>query len=628
MAARYTLPFTLTLIGASLYVHADDNTPLPDIVVTAARVAQPPREVIGDVSVISSADIQAHAGETLPQLLASQPGVQMVSNGGAGQPASLFLRGASAQQSVILIDGMRFTSATTGIAALQALSLDQIDHIEILRGPAGGLYGADAIGGVIQIFTRQGGAKTQAGAMLAGGNDGQAQARANLSGTAAGTRYALSAGHEESRGVEPLQHPGAHSSNAGGYYNNNGTLNLSHDWNANHQLSGSITGARSTSHYDNAFSQLSSGAYDYRTKASDISGQILAQDRWNKNWTSRVQLGASIDDGFDYSPVADYDYTKPTDHSDDINRIKTMNRQLSWQNDIAVGPGILSATAETLEQRVSGDTAYNHSRRLVNSVQAGYLLHIGAWQGQLDVRNDHNSQYGSHNSGTALLAWQFNADWQWGSSIGTGFRAPTFNELYYPGFGNPTLKPEQSVDVDTFLRFSHGPWAGRLTAFQNRERNLLQYDPTPSLQYPYGTTANVGRAIIRGFSLQGDWQGQQWSAGAHIDGLRAYDEADDGNLDKQLPRRAQLSGGAYVGVKGQQWHARAELQSQGRRYDDTGNTLTLGGYTVGNVLTGWQLSPHWSLSASVNNALNKHYEPAYGYNSLPRTYLLALNAQM
>lgn len=622
---------------ASLGAHAAESeivTELPETVITAARVPQSQREVLGDVTLITRKDLEAQRGQTLVDVLSAQPSIQFASNGGVGKATSVYLRGANASHTLVLIDGMRYGSATTGAASLQHLPLEQIDHIEILRGAAASLYGSDAIGGVIQVFTRQGGKTPRAAVEVGLGSNNTREANAQVAASVGDTRYALGVAHNETDGINVIRNPAnpSYYPDRDGYRNTSASLAVSHKLNVENEVGANLLFSKSNNHFDSYVLDSSwnsvAQSYDYREEGRQGAASVWSRHQLAQNWTARLQAGFSTDDSENFAPVS------ATDLSDKKTRFTTRQTQLGWQNDILVGPGTATLGLETLEQRVAGSTAYPIDQRRINSLLGGYLVRLGEWNLQANVRNDDNSQFGNHTSGQAGASWQFLPAWQAGGNIGTGFRAPSFNDLYYPddGFGNhgnPNLKPEKSLNREVFIRYQQQALQAGLTLFKNRVSNLIDWAPVDASN-PYGAwqPSNVGRAMLRGASLQSSWQGQVFSVGGNYDWLDARDISGGSNDGKRLIYRAKHSGMVYAGIKQGAWQTRAELKMVGQRYSNAANTTDLGGYSVMNLATTWQFARDWQLNARLNNIFDKDYATAKDYAMPGRNVFVSLRWKM
>lgn len=605
------LPLLLAAAFSSSLLHAE-TTLLDEVVVTAARQPQTASAVLSDVTVIDREQIESFSNDGLAELLSQQAGIQLRGNGGAGKSSALYLRGASSNQIVVLIDGVRYGSATTGAPALQHMPLDQIDHIEILRGPAASLYGADAIGGAIQIFTRRGEGSLTPSVSVGYGSQNTLDTSASIAGQSGDNQFAFGLAYSRTDGISALASPGnaPYNTDKDGYENLSLSLSASHRINERNEFGGSLLMAWSENQYDNAWT---TAQYDYRDKSRNGAATIWTRNALTDIWTSKLQYGISLDDSDNYQLPSAWNAEKST--------FKTTQSQIGWQNDISLGAGTLLLALESLEQRISSTEQYAVDHRRINSILAGYQLQLGTFNLQVNGRSDDNSQFGRNNNGSAALAWQFASGWQLGTSFGTGFRAPTFNELYYPGYGNPDLKPEESRNTEAFLRYQSARLQAGVTAYHNRLTDLLQYNPVTY------TTDNIGKATLQGLTLNLAWEGEVFNAGGNLDWLDAVNTTPGSDYNKQLAYRSEFSGFAYAGVHGADWTTRLEVQGMGPRYDNPANTVKLAGYGLVNVAATWQLARDWSLNARVNNLLDKQYVQASGYGALGINGMLSLRWQ-
>ncbi|MGQ5522190.1 TonB-dependent receptor domain-containing protein [Chitinimonas sp. PSY-7] len=620
-------PFALSLLAASLQTLATSGIQQADtMVVTAARLPQAQNETIGDLTVLSRGDLDIFRGQMLAEVLPTQAGVQFTSNGGPGKSSSLFLRGANAGHTIVLIDGIRFGSATLGSASLQHMPVDQIERVEILRGAAASLYGSDAIGGVVQIFTRTGKQAKQSAINIGAGSHGSRNLSAHLGGEVNTTRYAIGLGHSKADGISSIANPSNlnYYADKDGYRNSNFSASVTHHIDDAHQLGASLLYAKVYSQYDgtvydNAFNPVAQ-AYDYRDRGEQGSMNIWSRLQVNDTWQTQLKFGSSIDKGTNYTPQA------YNDLSDKKRNLNTQQQTLSWQNEIKAGPGIATLGIETLQQKVSGDTAYSVSQRRINSLFTGYLAHLGQLRLQSNLRYDDNSQFGDHTSAQLGSSWQLNPTWQLGGNLGTGFRAPSFNDLYWPGSESPNLKPETAFNRELFTRFKTDNLQGSLTLYRNTVRDLIAWAPTAPGSANW-KPANIGRAQLTGATLSLDWQSKQWLAGGHLDWLDAKDASGTSSSGKQLARRARQTGTLYSGVKLGKVDTRLEVQAQGKRFDDAANKVRLAGYSLVNLAANWELTREWQLSARLNNVFDKDYVQVADYGTLGRNGLVSLRWQ-
>jgi len=510
------------------------------------------------------------------------------------------------------------------------LPLEQVDHIEILRGAAASLYGSDAMGGVIQIFTRQGGKATRAAVEAGFGTDGTRAANASVSGSVGATHYAIGFAHTQTDGINVSNNPTSSSyfPDRDGYRNSSVSASASHKINAENEIGASVLLAKAKNQRDgyvnDALWHAAAQQYDYRSESKQAATNLWSRHVLTEYWTARLQAGYSEDASNDFTPVSD------TDLSDVKASYITRQLQFGWQNDIRVGPGTATLGAETLEQRIASSEDYPVRQRRINSLLGGYLVKLGDWNLQTNLRNDDNSQFGNHTSGQAGASWQFLPAWQTGGNIGTGFRAPSFNDLYFPddGYGNkgnPSLKPETSLNREVFVRYQQGGVKAGLTLFRNRVSNLIEWAPVdPSDTWGAWQPSNVGHALLRGASFQTSWQGKMFNFGGSYDWLDARDKSDN----SQLTYRARQSGALYAGVKLADWQLRSELRLVGKRFTNTTNSQYVAGYGLVNLAANWQFARDWQLSARLNNVFDKDYVTVKDYAMPGRNVYVGLRWSM
>lgn len=614
MNTCFSKSYLLVLSALATMPALAEVTQLDDVVVTASRIAQPSRAVIADVTVVDRKELAAQGSSTLQDVLASQPGIQISNAGGPGKATSVFMRGTNNGQTLVLVDGMPFGSATLGSAALQNIPVSQIERIEILRGPAASLYGSGAIGGVIQIFTRQGSTGFNPSASVGYGNYNTLDANASVSGGTDSTRYALTVARYQTDGTNAIVNPKNTSFYADddGYSNTSLSFSAQHKINAEHQVGLSALGIWGENHYDGSILNKSwknvAQSYDYRDESFNGSGNVWLKSQFTPIWQSKLQAGVSVDDSKNFNPVSEKNYADVT------SKIKTEQNQLSWVNDLSVLGGNVILGLETLEQKVSGDTQFDVDQRRTNSGLVGYLVNYADFSLQLNGRSDDNSQYGRHNTGTVGLSYQINNDWVVGTSMGTAFKAPTFNDLYWPKQGNPNLKPEDSNSKEAFIRFATNKLQASVTAYYNKVNNLIAWAPTST-----GTwlPSNIGEAQLKGVTVTSDWQSDNLIAGFSYDYLNAEDAtAGSASYGKQLARRAKNSGVVYAGWQTPVWSARVEVEGHGQRYNDAANKQSLPGYGLTNITASYQFAKDWSVNARINNLFDKEYQTVKDYGSL------------
>lgn len=573
------------------------TTTLPPLVVTAARMPMPLSDLVADVTVIGQEEIRRSGAQSLAELLQRQPGVEIVQNGGPGSTSGVFLRGANAAHTLVLVDGLRVASASSGATALEAIPIEQIERIEILRGPSSSLYGADAVGGVIQVFTRRADAGVHANASAGYGTFGTGIASAGVSGGDERVHAGVEVGYRRSNGFNAIVNPAnfSYDPDRDGYRDASVTANLRATLAAGHDVLVQLLRSRLDNQFDGG------DAFDDRTITTLTAWQLALADRFAPGWQSRLAAGEGRDESVSRTGFGDFPF-------------RTRQRQYAWQNDLSSlpVPGRLAVALERREERVDTEPAFDVNRRDTNAITAVYALVTGAHAWQANLRHDHATQYGGRTTGALAYGYRIDAHWRVTASAGTAFKAPTFNDLYYPGFSNPALAPETARNVEAAL---HGAWTVRdaaieahLTAWRNRVHDLIVFECDASFAC---APQNVDDATLAGVSLAGDVARGDLRVHASADMQSPRDRAS-GHL---LPRRARRHGALTVLDRLGPVDVGAELVAASRRYDDAANTRAMGGYAIVNVTVEWPLSPSITAFVRADNVFDRHYELAADFST-------------
>ena len=588
--------FLQALAGASLALAtcaraADTPTfPAPETVVTAARVAQPIASTLQSVTVITPRDIANSGQSTLLGVLQRVGGVEIGANGGAGQPTGVFIRGANSSQTLVLIDGLRMGSATTGSAAFENLPLDQIERIEIVAGPLSGLYGSDAIGGVIQIFTKSASGVPGYAVSAGYGSYDTAKVSGSASFHTADYDIAATAGYESSdqfSATKPSIPFGQFNPDRDPYRNANVSARAAWRFATDAEVGVSGFFSEGKTHFDNG------------PDSDDVNRQKLAtyaayvQGRFTPEWQSMLRVGRSVDD-------IDTTGQFPS-------RFRTNQDQATWQNTFAVLGGSLVAGAEYLRQAVDSDTAYTTTSRTIGSGFAGFTGDYGPHGVQASVRYDDNSQFGGHTTGSLGYGYRVSDALRLRATAGTAFHAPTFNDLYFPQFGNPDLEAERSRSFDVGADATWDVHAFSATYFENRIDDLIVFDLATFLP------DNLASARIRGGEFR--YQGTLLDTSVRAK-LTVQDPRNTTN-GAQLPRRAKVFGSVDASHAFGPWRVGAELAGSGARFDTPDNdpASRMGGYAVVNLYASYAIGGGWTAEVRWNNVADKSYELAKDYNT-------------
>lgn len=607
MHPRFTLA---TIAVASAFSSpALATTPHDDglIVVTATRQATRHSEVLSDSSVITRQEIERMSPlQTIGDLLANESGIETVTTGAPGAVTNIFIRGANGGHTLLLIDGMRVGSATLGEAGFSRLPLSQIERVEILRGPASGLYGSDAIGGVIQVFTRPTIDGTQLSAGASVGSFNTREADAGIATRIGGASGSLRVGTVKSDGFNAIHDRSNRGFNADddGYKNTNLSASLGYAFNTDHELGASLLHSKGENQYDgryfdSSFPFAGHADYNFRTRHKIDSLSAYSNNRLNAFWSSKIMLGRSVDDSLNFD--------EPNHHS----LFKTEQRQLSWQNDIRLAAGKLLLAAERLEQEIDASSSYVLKERDIDSLLAGWTTSFGRHRLQANVRRDRNSQFGTKTTGNLGFGVQLSDTWRVRTAAGSAFKAPTFNDLYFPqqafvGGGNPNLNPERARSAEFGLHRETSTGNIALTAFHSTIKDLISWqpdDPTFVSSFEWHPV-NLGKVRLRGLSLSGKQSYGSLSVRAGYDTL----DHEDTGTGKELTLRARHRGNVGIEQQLGKTTIGAEMQAVGRRFNDSENRVRLAGYTLVNLQLEHKLGNGLFLQAKANNLFDKAYE--------------------
>ena len=572
--------------------------PQPEVVVTATRRAQTVDDTLATVTVITRADIERSQAPDLVTLLRGVPGVDLSRTGGEGQQTSVFLRGSNSNQVLVLIDGVRVASSNTGGFAFEHLPLGQVERIEIVRGPRASWHGSDAIGGVIQVFTRS---PQGASARLAVGRWDRREAQLAYGAGDSQAGFGAVAGAIDFDGYS-AQLPGSfgYDPDADGYRNRN--LGLQ----GHRQIGSQRLSARS-------YSTRADVAFDRgdTTVDTDVAG---------------VHLEGPLAASFGHRLVLGYQ-REALDTPVFAAAFRSRRASLDWTGDLALGPqaslvfGLnwLRERGESLDTSDGNACTYCESRRNVGLFASTQGTH-GAFDWQLAARHDDNSSFGGATTGQAAAGWRASDTLRVFGSVGQGFRAPNLNELYSPGFGglfagNVALDAERSNSVE--LGADLGVGAHRLSAraYRTRVRDLIAFQGSATFQ-----AVNIARAAIDGVELGWDWRADGWRLDASATWQDARDEASGLDLLRRPDRKVAVGVDRSFGA----WTAGAGMQYASARRDFSS---TLAAYTLADLRLARTLGQGWRLGLRLDNAFDRDYVLASGFATPRRALLLSVDWQ-
>ncbi|TAM46102.1 MAG: TonB-dependent vitamin B12 receptor [Gammaproteobacteria bacterium] len=566
------------------------------IVVTATRTARTADETLASVTVITREDIERTQAKSVAELLTGETGLDAAVNGGYGKTTSLYLRGTNSDHTLVLIDGVKINSATNGIASWQYLPVEQIERIEVVRGPRSSLYGADALGGVVQIFTRQPTDKFQGNAGAGFGTYGTRNLSAGVSGAEGGTRYSLSAGHTSTDGIDSRTSSSGNEGDRDGYRNESLAARVTHRFAQGAEIEAHALYAQGLTEFD--------GNPNQTAFIQDATGVKLSFSPTNI-WGVKLQAGSSRDytDGF-----------KNGARGDTFNTLRNL---VSWQNDVTTGTDqLLTLGLDYQDDRIGSTQPYAVNERNNKGTFAQHQGRFGSHDVLVSLRRDDNEQFGVHNTGNLAWGHALSPALRGRLSYGTAFKAPTFNQLYYPNYGSSDLKPEKSRSYEAGLRGKQAWGSWDVRAFQTRVENLIA---TVQIGSDF-VAQNVDTALIKGLEAEASMALAGWNTRTS---LTLLDPRDTGR-DKLLTRRAKRSLKFDADHPYGKWRVGGSLLVQGHRYDDVNNVNRVGGYGLLSLRAQYDMSKQWVFRANLDNAFDKDYETARTYKSPGRTLFFSL----
>jgi vitamin B12 transporter len=605
--ARAPVGLRLSVVSLALCAllpaaHAQTVAQLQPVVVTATRTEQPLTDVLSDVSVVGREAIERSGASTVADVLSRLPGVELTRYGGSASVTSLYVRGAETRHTLLMIDGVRVDSQSTGGPAWHTVPLEQVDRIEVLRGPAAAIYGSDAMGGVVQIFTRQGSGPVQPSVAVGVGSHGTRKVDASIIGAQGAVDYALALGHERSTGfnAQPSANP-----DTDGYRRTASSARLGWQLNRNHKLEATWLGSQGNAQYD-----------AYASTRDDHSLQDLGALglSWVARWSDTYRTRVALTEGRDRYETTPSPYLAET-------HLRTGLLHNEWK----LGNHTLTAELERREDKLANaSTTPVNTRRHQDAAAFGYGLKQGAHTLQLNVRRDHDSEFGGHSTGSAAYALALTPRWRLTASAGTAFRAPTLFQRFSI-YGVPTLKPESARNLELGARYAEGVNFASLVAYRNRVTDLINYVSGPGACVNgvgafAGCYGNTGRARYTGITLAGGTRLDTVGLTASLDLQNPIDEVTGKLLARRAKRVAKF--GAEASVQG--WQLVADWVLHGERFDDAANTQRLGGYGLVNLAASKDVSPGWAVLARVDNLANQDYQTVNGFATAGRTLYMGL----
>jgi vitamin B12 transporter len=613
------------LAAAPVAAQAEDEVKrVEPVVITATKVETAVRELGASVTVVNGDDFATYHYSTVDEALRNVPGLEVARSGSLGKLSTLSIRGANSNQVQVLVDGVRVKSPTSGEADLSDLSPDLIERIEVIRGPQSTLYGADAIGGVVNIITKKGKGPFSASVQQEAGNYDTLASRASVSGAWKILDYALSASHLESNGQFKNDNSDVNALNA--------RLGLSLPWQSSVALivryNKSDTGLPVKFVFPPPQPVTPIIDPNQKQQSETLVMSLEAATRPVPWWESRARVSRYTNTlGFQDAPDPGFTFESPFRSQIDVER-----REAEWVNAFHVGKWSTS-TVGLEYRREEGENkgvfkAATETWSVFVEEQLRLFDRLFVTGG---FRVEDHSVFGSAVTGRGSIAYAIK---EWGTrlrgSAGSGFRAPTINDLFFPDFSNIALQPERSVSWDAGV--DQSLWDSRIrlgvTYFHTDFTDLIKFVPLDV--FPFASVTNVGRARSQGleFTSEVDLL-SNLVASVNYTFTDSKDLATGQPLPR-VPKHAWNLGVTWEPIPRLSLFTQLYIRSS--QFDNFGDIFNRG-YTRVDVGGTYRLLDRYGflqaleITARVQNLFNEHYAEVHGFPALGTNVLAGLRAR-
>ena len=583
ISTRRLRALSLALAAAfPMHSMAQDAT-LKEVVVTASRFEQAITDAVADVTLIDRQEIERRGAQNFTELLQSIGGVFVSAN-------KVYVRGAESRMTALMIDGVRVDSqdglSLGGGAPWDLIPISQIDRIEVLQGPASALYGADAMGGVIQVITRRGESGVRPSVQLGFGSNNETRVGASIAATSGPLDYAMGVNSIRSDGINTRPDLD-HTPKTEGFGKIAASAQIGAQFNQANRLSLQLTSQR-----NEAKSVGWAGGTDTNEKGSLDVGSLALVSKWSPSFESTLRLGKSVSAKSDDADLNDYKTT--------LNTFSAQGRLINvlgeFTGHIEQRMGEFTAKPTIYDLLVSG-------KRTQNALGLGYGLYWDNHVFQLKARADDDSVFGTKTTGLFAYSYSFTKALKASAYYGTGFRAPTLEQTYGP-YGSIALVPETNTNTDIGLNYQDNSSILKIVVYKNQFANLLSSSQTlNTCSAGFFCYYNVGKASVEGIALNGS---QQLGALTFAFGSNWMNARND-ETGKRLSLRPNQSHSISMGYGFENWNFGVEVRDVGDRFDNASNTITLAPYTLLNVWASRLVNKEWTMRLRVNNVTDKKY---------------------
>ncbi len=577
---------------------------LPEIVVTATRTPLSVSEIPAASAVLTREDIERLQIKHLPEALKTLNGVDLTESGGPGKSTGVFLRGTESDHVLVLVNGIRIGSASAGLTSFELLPMEQIERIEVIRGPRASQWGSEAIGGVIQIFTRRGSTGSRAYAGAGGGTFETYSVGGGTGGVAHRTDYHLDASYFTTAGFDarqPVAGPfGVDQPDDDGYKNASVHARIGHRLATGVAADAFLWRASGTTEFDGNFQD-----------ETDFTQQVVGAAigfTLTPAWKLHLRAGESRDESENFAPNGTL-----------ASRFDTKRQELTTQNDLKVGRnGLFTLGADFRDEQVTSDAVFAETSRENLGMFAQYLSALGAHRVLASIRYDDNQTFASETTGGLGWSFQGMSGIRFYASYGTAFKAPSFNELYFPDFGNPRLDPETSESYEIGMEGVQkwGEWGAHIYHTNIDDLIATVFDPDSGSFFP----DNVERARVKGLEFELSTEIVGWQLAAAASFLDPENRLTGKRLRRRVEKSLNIEGYRDIG----RWTVGGRLLAQGDRYEDAENSIRLAGYGIFDLTAEYSLGRRLSIRARLGNLFDKQYQTADTFNSADRNLFVTV----
>jgi len=589
------------LSAAVAQAQIPDDTAPEEIIVAANRLEQSLSTVLAATTVIDKEAIRQSSAQNLAGLLAGVPGMQFSPSGGQGAQTSLFMRGTESDHTLILVDGVQMTTNSGAAGRLEFIPLDQVERIEIVRGPRSSVYGSEAIGGVVNIITKPNIQEDLSGSVkLMAGSENSSNANIGLQGRVGNTSLSLNASRRETDGIDNSQRGSADDD---GYENDSFSLSFSHQFSEQFSLSSTYSSFDAQSDYDD-------GVVD--TDSQQFSSTVTAA--LTEQWNSSLIHERFEEDNMDAGAFG-------------LTSSSTENKKFSWQNTYTFdASNLFSFGIDHQEQELRYATfgaLQTDTSRDNDGVYGVYIRESGPLDFTLSLRNDDNERFGNHSTGSIAIGSGFGESLRGWVSYGTAFKAPNLIDLYvdFPSFfffSNPNLKPETAESLELSLQAEALGATWQFNVFRNDIDDLISTDAT------FSSLANIIEARIDGMEATVSSMVAGWRLDAALTLLDHENRSTGVNLLRRPEQTLSLNIAREFGA----FDLAVNLLAQNEHLDiDPINfgSSKVGGFGVVNLIAGYRFSEEIDVRLRIGNLFDKEYQIVDGFNTQDRTAQLSLN---